>query len=329
MNWRMCILIAGLGLIGCSVEPTTPSTPNEDTIASEPALQRAIRAAINQDFADDSATIEIAVQDDAASVGGTVQSVEQRARVEALIWEFDDIERVQSTLTTPGGADEADADLSARVQIMLESLGDADISRVSAASENGVVYLWGVVQSPSDLTTIAETASTIEDVARVISYLHVRGPIPPLNDRDAAPALRNGERLVLPLLEESVVARNAERLAWPLEGSIVSRFDPGRSDGIEIAGNEGESVRAAAAGEIVYAGSDLAMYGVLILVRHANGLVTAYGYLARAEVREGDRVAAGQNLGALGARSNGSPRLLFQVRQGQDARDPELFLPPR
>lgn len=326
MNWRMGILIAAFGLIGCSVEPTTPSTPNEDTAASEPALQRAIRAVIDQEFAGDSAMIEIAVQNEAASVSGTVQSVEQRARVEALIWEFDDIERVQSTLTTPGAADEADADLSARVQIKLESLGAVDISRVSTASENGVVYLWGVVQSPSDLTAIAEAASTIEDVARIISYLHVRGPTPPADDTDAMLAPQNEERIVLPLLD---VSRNAARLAWPLEGSLVSRFDNGRSDGIEIAGNEGESVRAAADGEIVYAGSDLAMYDVLILVRHANGLITAYGYLARAEVREGDRVAAGQTLGALGARSNGPPRLLFQVRQGQDPRDPELFLPPR
>ncbi|MEJ0061217.1 MAG: M23 family metallopeptidase [Terricaulis sp.] len=62
-------------------------------------------------------------------------------------------------------------------------------------------------------------------------------------------------------------------------------------DGIEIAASEGAPILAAADGDVVYAGADLPAYGTLVLVRHADGFVTAYGYARRALVREGQRVA--------------------------------------
>jgi lipoprotein NlpD len=79
---------------------------------------------------------------------------------------------------------------------------------------------------------------------------------------------------------------------------------------------------AAADGDVVYAGSDLPAYGTLVLVRHADNYVTAYGHARRALVREGRRVRAGETIAELGQRSDGRPRLLFQVRQGTRAVDP-------
>jgi lipoprotein NlpD len=99
-----------------------------------------------------------------------------------------------------------------------------------------------------------------------------------------------------------------------------------RLDGIEIAGHEGDAIAAAADGDVVYAGSDLAAYGTLVLVRHAGNYVTAYGFARRALVREGDHVRAGQRIAELGARSDGRARLLFQVRQGAHAVDPAPLL---
>jgi lipoprotein NlpD len=71
-----------------------------------------------------------------------------------------------------------------------------------------------------------------------------------------------------------------------------------------------------------YAGSDLDAYGTLVLVRHADNYVTAYGYGRRALVREGQRVRAGQQIAELGDRG----KLLFQVRQGAHAVDPAPLL---
>ncbi len=118
--------------------------------------------------------------------------------------------------------------------------------------------------------------------------------------------------------------------AWPIRGPIVARFgvqaNGARLDGVEIAGREGEAIAVAADGDVVYAGSDLAAYGTLVLVRHADNYVTAYGFARRALVREGQSVRAGQAIAELGARPDGRARLLFQVRQGAHAVDPAPLL---
>jgi lipoprotein NlpD len=85
-------------------------------------------------------------------------------------------------------------------------------------------------------------------------------------------------------------------------------------------------VTAAAAGDVVYAGDDLPAYGTLVLVRHADNYVTAYGYARRALVREGQSVRAGEHIAELGSRPDGRARLLFQVRQGSAAVDPAPLL---
>ncbi len=150
---------------------------------------------------------------------------------------------------------------------------------------------------------------------------------------------RPGERIALPALanraetappasppqptRETGVA-NA-RFRWPLRGQVLTRFGAqaggGRLDGVEIAGHEGARVSAAADGEVVYAGADLPAYGALVLVAHGDDYVTAYGYGARALVREGEHVRAGQPVAELGQRPGGA-RLLFQVRHGRAAVDP-------
>lgn len=120
------------------------------------------------------------------------------------------------------------------------------------------------------------------------------------------------------------------RFAWPLRGEIVARFgaQPGgaRLDGVEIAGREGAQIMAAGEGDVVYAGSDLPAYGTLVLVRHSDGYVTAYGFARRALVREGQHVRAGEAIAELGPRPDGRARLLFQVRRGSEAVDPTPLL---
>jgi lipoprotein NlpD len=117
---------------------------------------------------------------------------------------------------------------------------------------------------------------------------------------------------------------------WPLRGDIVARFGAqsggARLDGVEIAGREGAPISAAADGQVVYAGADLPAYGTLVLIRHPDGYVTAYGFARRALVREGQAVRAGQAIAELGGRPDGGTRLLFQVRRGREAIDPAPLL---
>lgn len=119
---------------------------------------------------------------------------------------------------------------------------------------------------------------------------------------------------------------------WPLNGKIVDKFGekPGfrKNDGIDIEADENTPFRAAADGEVVYAGNQLEGYGWLILIKHANNFVTAYAYGAEIMVAEKDIVKKGQIIGHVGLTGRAAtPRLHFQIRKGTTPTNPALYLP--
>lgn len=121
--------------------------------------------------------------------------------------------------------------------------------------------------------------------------------------------------------------------AWPLDGPVVSRFGQAQgqlSNGIRIQARMGEPVRAAADGEVVYAGNELAGYGELVLIRHEGRWVTAYGLNSEILVQEGQRVTAGQHIANAGDSGDGNgPALHFEIRRGVTPVDPQRQLPAR
>lgn len=128
------------------------------------------------------------------------------------------------------------------------------------------------------------------------------------------------------------------RFVWPLQGQIVSDFGPKgqgqRNDGVNIAAHAGEPIHAAADGDVVYAGDQVPGFGNLVLIKHADGWVTAYGHLSRVEVKMQQKVTQGQEIGQAGATGGVSePQLHFEVRYApsplERARpiDPKLVLP--
>jgi murein DD-endopeptidase MepM/ murein hydrolase activator NlpD len=128
------------------------------------------------------------------------------------------------------------------------------------------------------------------------------------------------------------------RFVWPLQGPIVSDFGPKptglRNDGINIGAPVGASVRAAAAGDVVYAGDQVPGFGNLVLIKHADGWVTAYGHLSRALVKMQQKVFQGQEIGLAGATGGVSePQLHFEIRfapgplERAKPIDPKLVLP--
>lgn len=123
----------------------------------------------------------------------------------------------------------------------------------------------------------------------------------------------------------------APQFEWPVRGSVLSSFgrkpDGGRNDGINIEVRPGDSVRAAAPGQVVYAGSELAGYGQLILIRHTGGFVTAYAHNSRLLVREGDQVSQGQVIAEAGATGSvDRPQVHFEIRNGVTPVDPMSYL---
>lgn len=122
-----------------------------------------------------------------------------------------------------------------------------------------------------------------------------------------------------------------DRWLWPAEGRLLSRFqanDPARN-GIDIGGEEGQAVRAAAAGEVVYSGSGLIGYGELIIVKHSDRMLSAYAHNRRRLVAEGQRVAAGEQLAEMGRNDRNQSMLHFEIRVNGTPQDPLKYLPRR
>lgn len=116
---------------------------------------------------------------------------------------------------------------------------------------------------------------------------------------------------------------------WPLEGKVVQRFRGGdrARQGIRIAGRPGQKVLAARGGSVVYSGSGLKGYGNLIIVKHNNRYLSAYGFNRRLLVSEGSRVKRGQAVAEVGQASGGKYRLHFEIRKSGTAVDPLKYLP--
>lgn len=125
--------------------------------------------------------------------------------------------------------------------------------------------------------------------------------------------------------------RSGRTFSWPVRGRVLAGFGPTpdglHNDGINIAARAGAPVIAAENGVVVYAGSELKGFGNLLLVRHADGWMTAYAHLDKALVKKGQKVTKGQAIGTVGSTGGVSqPQLHFEIRRGTQAVDPAKFL---
>ncbi|PWK92992.1 peptidoglycan DD-metalloendopeptidase family protein [Fulvimonas soli] len=117
---------------------------------------------------------------------------------------------------------------------------------------------------------------------------------------------------------------------WPADGSVIKGFRSGDAiPGIELAGKAGDPVRAAADGVVVYSGNGLVGYGELIIIKHNDSFLSAYGHNRRRLVKEGQRVSAGQQIAEMGATGASRDELQFQIRKDGNPVDPLGYLPPR
>ena len=116
---------------------------------------------------------------------------------------------------------------------------------------------------------------------------------------------------------------------WPTPGKVIETFDDPRNKGIDIAGNEGAPVQAAADGEVVYVGSAVRGYGNLVIVRHSDDFITAYAHNRKVLVAEKQSVKRGQAIAELGRSDADRPKLHFEIRHQGKPVDPLKYLPSR
>ena len=133
-----------------------------------------------------------------------------------------------------------------------------------------------------------------------------------------------------PLTEQTQVVSGIE-WRWPHVGTVLAGFSTSGkvNKGLDIAGDSGDPVRAAASGNVVYAGNGLLGYGNLIIVNHNEHFLSAYAHNRKILVQEGENVKAGQTIAELGHSGADRNKLHFEIRRNGNPVDPIPYLPPR
>jgi len=199
--------------------------------------------------------------------------------------------------------------------------------------------------TPARPTASRPARSASPPVASTAASGRTSSGLPPIGQVPAAPPLAQAPSTapsVAPAPPVSpadldVAAVGRGKFVWPLRGEVLSGFGPKgpgqRNDGLNIAAGAGEPVRAAAAGEVVFAG-ELPSFGNLVLIKHADGWVTAYAHLSRIDVKMRQSVAQGAPVGLTGQTGMvDRPQLHFEIRYAESPRDkarpvdPALLLP--
>jgi lipoprotein NlpD len=118
--------------------------------------------------------------------------------------------------------------------------------------------------------------------------------------------------------------------AWPTDGgAFVVTERPNGGQGLTISGRVGQGIHAAGPGRVVYTGSGLLGYGQLVIIKHDDVYLSAYGHTQSVAVREGDQVRAGQRIATMGEGPGRKPMLYFEIRVNGRPTDPLRFLPAR
>lgn len=174
--------------------------------------------------------------------------------------------------------------------------------------------------------------------SRASSSVAAKSPAQPTQSpRRAAPARSSAPKVAANTPKSNKQLQTDDRNVaninwrWPFVGPVIATFSTSGviNKGIDIAGEAGAPIRAAADGEVVYAGSGLLGYGELIIINHNEHFLSAYAHNRKILVREGERIAQGQQIAELGATGTNRTKLHFEIRKSGKPVDPMRYLPPR
>lgn len=187
------------------------------------------------------------------------------------------------------------------------ALGSEPASRPLALADLALVAPAGAAETRPAGETGAGTSGPGSEAGPAESVASSRGPEQPVLPRPPV--------------------RKTGRFGWPVRGPVLAGFGPQsdgqHNDGINVGAGQGDPVRASDYGVVAYAGDELRGFGNLVLVRHADGWISAYGHLESYVVAKGDALRRGQVLGRAGRSGAVSrPQVHFELRKGRRAVDP-------
>ncbi|NNJ91697.1 MAG: peptidoglycan DD-metalloendopeptidase family protein [Gammaproteobacteria bacterium] len=145
------------------------------------------------------------------------------------------------------------------------------------------------------------------------------------------PVLRSTEKKVAGKTKTKTSFKSKLYWRWPANGRLLKTYKRGdvTRKGIVVSGKAGQSILAAEDGKVVYSGSGLIGYGQLIIIKHNNKYLSAYGYNSKLLVKEGDWVTKGKKIALMGNNNNSKPALHFEIRRNGDPINPVAVLPKR
>lgn len=117
--------------------------------------------------------------------------------------------------------------------------------------------------------------------------------------------------------------------SWPTKGRVIAKFSNAENGnkGLDIAGKRGQAINAAASGVVVYAGNALRGYGNLVIIKHSEDYLSAYAHNDQLNVKEQQKVTAGQKIASMGSSGTNNVRLHFEIRYKGKSVDPMRYLP--
>jgi lipoprotein NlpD len=116
---------------------------------------------------------------------------------------------------------------------------------------------------------------------------------------------------------------------WPSNGGVTRRYSSSVHKGVDIGGDRGDPIYAVADGTVVYAGTGIVGFGELIIIKHNDIYISAYGHNSRLLVRENDIVGASQLIAEKGSSGTDTVKLHFEIRKEGKPVDPLKLLPRR
>lgn len=116
-------------------------------------------------------------------------------------------------------------------------------------------------------------------------------------------------------------------LIWPVQGTVLTSFNGTTQKGLDIGGALGSPIKAAANGEVIYAGNGVRGYGNMVIIKHEGDFTSTYAHLNRALVAEGQKVSLGQVIAEMGDTAANRPKLYFEVRYQGKVTNPINYLP--
>ena len=215
--------------------------------------------------------------------------------------------------------------------------GKASASQTAADStQNSGVSTYaldngGSVQSSSTPTSSPITPNISQPKATREAYSIEAMNKPVTTEKQAAtstmkPATDSKQSAVEPKTEAQTAEVGGISWSWPTKGKVIANFNEAGNKGIDIAGTKGQPINAAAAGKVIYSGSDLRGYGKLVIIKHNNTYLSVYANNSNILVKEGQQVSAGQKIAEMGDTDSNVVKLHFEIRQQGKSVDPSKFL---